>query len=83
MPIKPLNSEQSNYFTEKEIQDFKDGSINFPYILYKDSSDQPCEVYEVVMISGMADRKGIPGEITIYRQQKGMAHQRLVYKLVE
>ena len=50
------------YYTEKEVQDFKDDSINFPRIIIEKEQDEVIEVSEVVSISGMADNNGTPTE---------------------
>ena len=41
------------YYTEKEVQDFKNGSINFPMIIIEKEQDEVIEVSEVVSISGI------------------------------
>ena len=41
------------YFTEKEVQDFKDGSINFPYIIVEKEQHEVIEVSEILMLGAM------------------------------
>ena len=71
------------YFTEKEIQDFKDGSINYPYIVVEKEQHEVIEVSEVVVISGMANNNGTPTEIGIQVHTKGEPTKCLTYRLVE
>ena len=53
------------YFTEEEIQDFKDDSINYPYVVVEKEQHEVIEVSEVVVLSGMANNNGTPTEIGI------------------
>ena len=69
------------YYTEKEVQDFKDGSINFPMIIIEKEQDEVIEVSEVVLISGMADNNGTPTEIGIQVHRKGKETEHLKYRL--
>lgn len=71
------------YFTEKEVQEFKDGSINFPLIIVKKEQHEVIEVSEIVSISGMADNNGTPTEIGIQVHTKGEPTRHLTYRLVE
>ena len=71
------------YYTEKEVQDFKDGSINFPMIIIEKEQDEVIEVSEVVSISGMADNNGTPTEIGIQVHTKGEPTKHLTYRLVD
>ena len=71
------------YFTEKEVQDFKDGSINYPLIIVEKEQHEVVEVSEIVSISGMVDNKGIPSEIGIQVHTKGEPTKHLFYKLVK
>lgn len=71
------------YFTEKEVQDFKDGSINYPLIIVEKEYHEVIEVSEIVSISGMADNKGTPTEIGIQVHTKGEPTKHLKYRLVE
>ena len=71
------------YFTPAEIQEFKNGSIHFPFMTYEGNNpDNIIEVMEVVAISGMASNNGVPDEITIYKKTKGKETKKLTYKLV-
>mgnify|MGYP003126881820 CR=1 FL=1 len=70
------------YFTEKEVQDFKDGSLNYPMIIVEKEQDEVIEVSEVVAISGMADNNGTPLEINIQVHKKGKEAEQLKYRLV-
>lgn len=78
-----LNNMIRELFTEEEIQDFKDCSLGFPWIIYEKHPDNVVEVYEVTSLSGMAKNKGVPTEITIFRHKIGQDEQKLIYKLVE
>jgi hypothetical protein len=69
------------YFTEKEVKDFKDGSINYPMIIIEKEQDEVIEVSEVVGIGGMADNNGTPTEISIQVHRKGQAVENLRYVL--
>ena len=68
-------------FTEKEIKDFKEGSINFPYMVVEEEQNQVIEVSEIVSLSGMADNNGIPTEIGIQVHTKGKPIKHLTYTL--
>ena len=70
------------YFTEKEVQDFKDGSINYPIIIVEKEQHEVIEVSEIVSISGMADNNGTPTEIGIQVHTKGSPTKYVTYKLV-
>ena len=70
------------YYTEKEVQDFKNGSINFPMIIIEKEQDEVIEVSEVVSISGMAANNGTPSEIGIQVHRKGKEIEHLTYRLV-
>lgn len=70
-----------NHFTEKELEDFKKGSLPFPYFIYEEAPEKVTEVMEVVAMSGMADNKGVPTQISIYHHVKGKTTKRLTYKL--
>lgn len=69
------------YFTEKEINDFKNGSINYPYIVVKKEQHEVIEVSEIVRISGMADNNGTPTSIGIQVHKKGQPIEHLNYIL--
>ena len=71
------------YFTEKEVQNFKDGSINYPMIIIEKEQNEVIEVSEVVAISGMADNNGTPLEISIQVHKKGKETEHLKYRLVK
>ena len=71
------------YFTEKEVQDFKDGSINFPYIIVEKEQHEVSEVSEIVRLSGMADNNGTPTEIGVQVHTKGKPITHLTYKLIQ
>jgi len=73
----------SKYFTEKEIQDFKNGSINYPMFIVEKEQHEVIEVSEVVAIGGMADNNGTPTEIRIQVHRKGKETEHLTYKLVK
>ncbi len=70
------------YFTEKEVQDFKDGSINYPYIVVEKEQHEVIEVSQIVGISGMANNNGTPTEIEMQVHTKGKPTKCLTYKLV-
>ena len=69
------------YFTEKEVQDFKDGSINYPFIIIEKEQHEVIEVSEIVSISGMADNNGTPTGISIQVHRKGQEVEHLNYTL--
>ena len=69
------------HFTQEELEEFKKGSLPFPYFIYEETPEKVTEAMEVVAISGMADNKGIPTEISIYHHKKGQTTKRLTYKL--
>jgi len=71
------------YFTEKEVQDFKDGSINYPYIVVEKEQHEVIEVSEIVSIGGMANNNGIPTEIEIQVHTKNEPTKHLKYRLVQ
>jgi len=71
------------YFTEEEIQDFKDDSINYPYVVVEKEQHEVIEVSEVVVLSGMANNNGTPTEIGIKVHTKGEPTKCLTYRLVE
>ena len=71
------------YFIEKEVKDFKDGSINFPYIIVEKEQHEVVEVSEIVRLSGMANNNGVPTEIGIQVHKKGEPVKHLTYKLVQ
>ena len=71
------------YFTEKEVQDFKNGSINYPYIVVEKEQHEVIEVSEIVRLSGMADNNGTPSEIGIQVHKKGEPTKHLRYKLTD
>ena len=70
------------YFTEEEVQDFKDGSINFPHIIVEKEQHEVLEVIEVVSLSGMAQNNGTPTVIGIQVHTKGKPTKHLEYRLV-
>lgn len=73
----------SAYFTEAEIENFKKGSLPFPFIVYEgDNPQNVIEVSEVISLSGMADNNGTPAMITIYKHVKGKESERLTYRLI-
>ena len=80
------NENQSNsneFFTEEEIDNFKNGSIPFPLLVHDNTKEKNIiEVNEIVMLSGMASNNGDPDKITICKHQKGKEKQTLVYKMV-
>lgn len=86
--LKDVNSNenQSNsneFFTEEEIDNFKNGSIPFPLLVHDNTKEKNIiEVNEIVMLSGMASNNGDPDKIIIYKHQKGKEKQTLVYKMV-
>jgi hypothetical protein len=71
------------YFTEQEIQDFKDGSINYPYMVVEKEQHEVVEVSEIVRLSGMADNNGTPTEIGVQVHTKGGETKSLTYRLVQ
>ena len=78
-----MNLIKMKYFTEKEVQEFKDGSINFPLIIVGKEQHEVIEVSEIVSLSGMADNNGTPTEIGIQVHTKGEPSKHLTYRLVE
>lgn len=80
------NENQSNsneFFTEEEIDNFKNGSIPFPLLIHDGTKERNIiEVNEIIMMSGMASNNGNPEKITIYKHQKGKEKKTLVYKMV-
>ena len=77
------HSKTMKYFTEKEVQDFKDGSINYPYIVVEKEQHEVIEVSEIVRVSSMANNNGTPTEIGIQVHTKGEPTKHLTYRLVE
>lgn len=76
-------STENKYFSENEINNFKKGSLPFPYMVYDGvNPDDVIEVTEVISIGGMADNNGIPNEIVMYNHRKNEESKRLVYRLV-
>jgi hypothetical protein len=74
----------SNYFTDDEIKEFKEGSLPFPLIVYEGSDpNNVIEVSEIVAISGMNTNNGTPTELTIYKHVIGKETERLVYRLIQ
>ena len=73
----------NKYFTEKELNDFKKGSINYPMMIIEKEQNEVIEVSEVVALSGMADNNGIPSEISIQVHRKNKPTEHLRYKLVK
>ena len=83
-PLRKGNISTSTYFTDAEIKEFKEGSLPFPFIVYEGTDpSNVIEVSEIVSISGLADNKGTPIELTIYKHVKGKETERLVYRLVQ
>ncbi len=80
------NENQSNsndFFTEEEVDNFKNGSIHYPLLIHDGTKERNIvEVNEIVMLSGMASNNGDPAEITIYKHQKGKEKKKLVYRMV-
>ena len=70
------------YFSEQEVQNFKDGSINFPLIVIEKEQHEVLEVTEVVHLSGMAQNNGTPTVIGIQVHTKGEPTKHLEYRLV-
>lgn len=70
------------YFTEQEVQDFKDGSFNFPFIVVEKEQHEVLEVAEVVRLGGMAQNNGTPTVIGIQVHIKGKPTKHLEYRLV-
>ena len=58
-----FNLIKMKYFTEEEVQEFKDGSINYPYIIVEKEQHEVIEVSEIVSLSGMANNNGTPTEL--------------------
>ena len=71
------------YFTEEEVQEFKDGSINYPYIIVEKEQHEVIEVSEIVSLSGMANNNGTPTEIGVQVHAKGEPTKHLTYRLVQ
>lgn len=76
-------NEKFEYFTEKEIEDFKKSSILFPYIL-EDRQKRPIEVYRVISVEGMGKNGGIPTKIEIeFHSRNGKPQKLLTYNIVK
>lgn len=72
------------YFTEEEIQEFKNVSLKYPQIIYDGvNENNVIQIVEVVRMSGMASNDGIPLEIHMRQHEKGKEVKRLRYRLVE
>jgi hypothetical protein len=69
------------YFTQKEIQDFKNGSINYPFLIVEKEQDEVIQVSEVVSIGGMANNNGTPTSIGIQVHRIGKEVEHLRYVL--
>ena len=72
---------KTKYFTEKEIEDFKKGSVNYPYIVIEKEHHEVVEVSEIVGIGGMANNNGTPTEISIQVHRKEKETKHLTYVL--
>ena len=82
--IREHSVSESTFFSEAELDDFRNGSIRFPFMICDGDKDfNVVEVNEVIALSGMADNKGTPTEMTIYKHVKGKETERLVYRLVQ
>jgi hypothetical protein len=56
------------YFTEEEVQDFKNGSFQFPVAYYEGNDPKNVvEVTQVVGIGGMPNNNGIPTRIVMQK----------------
>jgi hypothetical protein len=76
-------SNSNDFFTEEEVDNFKNGSIHYPLLIHDGTNERNIvEVNEIVMLSGMASNNGDPAEITIYKHQKGKEKKELVYRMV-
>ena len=71
------------YFTEEEVQNFKNGSINYPLIIVEKEEHEVIEISEIVSLRGMVDNNGIPNEIGIQVHTKNKPTKNLTYKLVQ
>ena len=69
------------YFTEKQIEDFKNGSINFPIFLIDREQDEVVMVSEVVRLGGVGDNNGTPTEIAVQVHKVGEMPYTLTYRL--
>lgn len=76
-----LNLKQMKYFTEKEIKDFQNGSINYPYLVVEKGQHEVVEISEIIAINGMADNNGIPTTINVRVHKKGEKTKCLSYEL--
>lgn len=73
----------SAYFTQEEIENFKKGSLQYPFMVYEGiNPNNVIEVSEIVSISGMANNNGTPTELTIHKHVKGKETERLTYRLI-
>jgi hypothetical protein len=70
---------ENKFFTEKEVQDFENGSIKFPHMTVKKEQHEVVTVHEVVGMSGMATNNGIPTELTTVLHEKGKEPRTLSY----
>jgi hypothetical protein len=74
----------NNYYNDSEIENIKNGSIPFPFMIFEGNNPKNVsEIMEVISLSGMSNNNGIPDEITVYRHQKGKEVEKLVYNLVK
>jgi len=69
------------YFTEKEIEDFKKGSINYPLMVIEKEQHEVIIVSEITNISGMSYNNGTPTSINIKVHRKGQEAELLTYTL--
>lgn len=51
------------YFTEKEIEHFKNTSLNYPQLIIHKEQHEVIEITEVTRIAGMRNNKGLPTQI--------------------
>lgn len=69
------------YFTEKEIEDFKNSSVNYPYMVVEKEQNEVIEVSQIVSIAGMGENNGTPTIIYIQVHKKGEKVKHLRYLL--
>lgn len=74
---------ETEYFNEEEIQEFKDCSINYPLIFSEDEYEKVVYVHEVTSLIGMNENNGAPSRILIKIHSKTEPRRLLTYDLIE
>lgn len=72
------------YFTQKELDDFSNGTLNCPMFFYTGKqTENVVHVFSLDAMSGMRENKGIPTTLHFRDLRKDGPSKKLVYKLVE